>query len=621
MLGYRKRESGPSMLGHYSDLHAWLPAGSAFGVPDAGPTCDHANLLEPVEPSWIVFLTKETIKDVMDFPGELAAMVPQLLRSGPYTAQGPAWDGLEASDLDIQPLWKPTDDSPDAVGAEAVLVSPVNAPWPDAEAVLHQQRAMMLSLREQFQERSLLVRILADPGAASEVRASDAWDELIVPGVGAPDEDAEHRAAALYEAVRAAWSGRRERRYSYVFFTVESCEGYAGEALTALRRLVALKVHRVQYLSVDPLNPYPETVPGVVPCQYVARLPLPGEQRGEGYVRFPAGAARVRMNLFAESPEAALAFDREGIDRWARTLSKRAVGLALGGGGSWGMAHIALLRSLTAHGVPIDVLTGTSGGTLVGNYYAARGVEGVDTLVDRRFKAQIYGVAAMATMEALVQFVRDDLGDVRLEDLSLAWYPVATDLLTGSLFPIRYGSLSLAERRSGGLSPIYSGTPDHGATLVDGGFSRNVPSGLLHLEGARLLIASNIIAPSLGGRPTPPRVPGRLGYVLSDMRLLRRLVWGWEGAMTLFNYAGSANPEAHQVNFTSNASGVIPLDFLSSGDMIRDFRSAPPYWQNIAAVLERWHAIRMPRVDVDGVGEGARAQGVTITADLEELTG
>src|SRR5690606_30860743 len=61
------------------------------------------------------------------------------------------------------------------------------------------------------------------------------------------------------------------------------------------------------------------------------------------------------------------------LDRLARRLAGRAVGLALSGGGARGYVHIGLLRALEERGVPIDVVFGTSMGAVIGGAYALAG--------------------------------------------------------------------------------------------------------------------------------------------------------------------------------------------------------------------------------------------------------
>lgn len=65
--------------------------------------------------------------------------------------------------------------------------------------------------------------------------------------------------------------------------------------------------------------------------------------------------------------QSALASDSEP----PRPQGRRSVGLVLSGGGARGVAHIGVIRALEEHGVPIDYITGTSMGAIVGGLYAA----------------------------------------------------------------------------------------------------------------------------------------------------------------------------------------------------------------------------------------------------------
>ena len=56
--------------------------------------------------------------------------------------------------------------------------------------------------------------------------------------------------------------------------------------------------------------------------------------------------------------------------RLARILSNEAVGLVLGGGGSRGISHVGVVTSLERHGIPVDIIGGTSIGSFVGGLYA-----------------------------------------------------------------------------------------------------------------------------------------------------------------------------------------------------------------------------------------------------------
>ena len=52
------------------------------------------------------------------------------------------------------------------------------------------------------------------------------------------------------------------------------------------------------------------------------------------------------------------------------SIQAQKVGLVLSGGGAKGMTHIGIIRALEEHGIPIDYITGTSMGAIVGSMYA-----------------------------------------------------------------------------------------------------------------------------------------------------------------------------------------------------------------------------------------------------------
>ena len=51
--------------------------------------------------------------------------------------------------------------------------------------------------------------------------------------------------------------------------------------------------------------------------------------------------------------------------------SAQKVGLVLSGGGAKGMAHLGVIKALEENGIPIDYITGTSMGAIVGGLYAS----------------------------------------------------------------------------------------------------------------------------------------------------------------------------------------------------------------------------------------------------------
>jgi hypothetical protein len=61
---------------------------------------------------------------------------------------------------------------------------------------------------------------------------------------------------------------------------------------------------------------------------------------------------------------------RSDFARLSRRLLSKTVGLVLGGGGARGIAHVGIIRALEEHGIPVDMVGGTSIGSFVGGLYA-----------------------------------------------------------------------------------------------------------------------------------------------------------------------------------------------------------------------------------------------------------
>jgi lysophospholipid hydrolase len=61
------------------------------------------------------------------------------------------------------------------------------------------------------------------------------------------------------------------------------------------------------------------------------------------------------------------------FSRLARRLCGKSIGVVLGGGGARGLSHIGALRALSDAGIPIDMVGGTSIGSLIGGLYAREG--------------------------------------------------------------------------------------------------------------------------------------------------------------------------------------------------------------------------------------------------------
>lgn len=208
------------------------------------------------------------------------------------------------------------------------------------------------------------------------------------------------------------------------------------------------------------------------------------------------------------------------------------VGLVLSGGSAKGFAHIGVLEELERAGVPIDVVTGTSMGSIVGGLYAIgytpamlrtvaqtedwnglflRGADRNDLnplrkLGDGRFlvsvplngtsialPAALVGSQGVTAILSRLVWGADTIADFRRFPIPFA--AVATDLATGDAVTLTTGPLSQAMRASMALPGVFAPVSIGGRRLVDGGVARNLPVQDARALGAELVICVDVSEP------------------------------------------------------------------------------------------------------------------------------
>ena len=179
--------------------------------------------------------------------------------------------------------------------------------------------------------------------------------------------------------------------------------------------------------------------------------------------------------------------------RLVRAVRGRLVGVALGGGGALGFAHVGLLSALYEGGIPIDYVSGVSFGAVVGGTYAAGGMELLETMMKQVPRLHLLINGAMLTFDPFRWWYRRFTGDPLLAQTEIPFYPVAVDVFAGSEVVVTSGSVVDGVRASCGFPGVFSPLRAGGRRLVDGGIANNVPASVVWDAGADFVIASNII--------------------------------------------------------------------------------------------------------------------------------
>ncbi len=193
-------------------------------------------------------------------------------------------------------------------------------------------------------------------------------------------------------------------------------------------------------------------------------------------------------------------FPVTGAQALARDLGGVRVGLVLGAGGARGWAHLGVLRILEQEGIPIDLIVGSSIGSMVACLYAFSGsieetAELVRSTLPSKFQAQHrlfdYTVPVRGIIRGgkIKRLTRDAVRNADFLDLKIPTCVVAVDFHTGELVVIDSGDVSEAVRASISLPGIMTSPFHQGRRLLDGGLVAPVPVEVAVQRGADTIIA------------------------------------------------------------------------------------------------------------------------------------
>jgi NTE family protein len=215
----------------------------------------------------------------------------------------------------------------------------------------------------------------------------------------------------------------------------------------------------------------------------------------------------ARIRSAPRSPAAA------ALHRLARKILGSTVGIVLGGGAAFGMAHIGVLKVLEDNGIPADLVVGCSMGSLIAIGLAAgmrasdmhasalrlgtkRNVLWALTDLTLTKPGLLNGQRFLQLLLPLIEPLKD------FNELLLPCRVVATDIQTGERVTIGSGSLAHAGRASCSIPMVFRPIEHEGHILVDGGVVDPVPAEVVHDMGADVCIAVNAVPPLRKGVET-----------------------------------------------------------------------------------------------------------------------
>lgn len=255
------------------------------------------------------------------------------------------------------------------------------------------------------------------------------------------------------------------------------------------------------------------------------------------------------------------------------------IGLALGGGAARGFSHVGVIKTLEAQGINIDIVTGTSAGSIVGALYSG-GTNAFD--LQKIALAMDESVATDWTIlpnrgvfkgESLQNYINQALGNRNIERLNKTFGVVATDLQSGEMAVFRQGNTGMAVRASSSVPGVFQPMSISGREYVDGGLTSPVPVRAAKLLGADIVIAVDISKP-----PEAGKTGNGLDLLLQTFAIMGKSINYFE-----LNEA--------QVVIRPNIGDMSPADFKAKHlAILEGERAAHGAVEKIRLTIERYYA-------------------------------
>ncbi|MBI4970970.1 MAG: patatin-like phospholipase family protein [Candidatus Omnitrophica bacterium] len=190
----------------------------------------------------------------------------------------------------------------------------------------------------------------------------------------------------------------------------------------------------------------------------------------------------------------------------SRELTGALLGLVLGSGAAFGLAHIGVLKVIEREKIPVDIIAGSSIGAFVGALwcagYSADELEKIAKgLTKKSAFLNLLGIQDFSVVHQgffkghqMLHYIHTLIGEKTFQDLDIPLRVVATDLFTSDEIIFDEGQVAHAMRASISIPGIFRPFMMHGRYMIDGGVIDPLPVKVLAGLGVRKIISVNVLS-------------------------------------------------------------------------------------------------------------------------------
>jgi len=205
------------------------------------------------------------------------------------------------------------------------------------------------------------------------------------------------------------------------------------------------------------------------------------------------GCAATAPNLFIPQ--------REPSAHYLKRVHPQVI-LVLGSGSSRGFAHAGVLKVLEDNHIPIDMIVGTSAGSIVGALYADHpSAASLQQLLMTTHRNEVMDFSLMNIRTGVIsgnqlqRFLIQHMQAKTFEHLTIPFVVVAADLDAGSIHVFGSGPIAPAVNASSAVPPFFRPVQLYGRTYIDGGMIDPVAVDVAESFHPKIIIAVNLDAP------------------------------------------------------------------------------------------------------------------------------
>lgn len=180
-----------------------------------------------------------------------------------------------------------------------------------------------------------------------------------------------------------------------------------------------------------------------------------------------------------------------------KPLNKKVkIGLALGGGGARGFAHIGVIKALEEAGFKFDFVAGTSAGSIVGAMYCAgktsdEMIEIAKTIKEKDIRTSKILIVPSKTT-GIENLIKNNIGDIDISELKIPFAPVVVDIKSTEELALRRGNLAKAVAGSCAVPGVFTPVEFDERLFSDGGLQNTIPADVPKKFGCDYVLAVDV---------------------------------------------------------------------------------------------------------------------------------